>query len=111
MFDAHAADKWELVSEKSKCFLCEKQKQVLIYFDANDKSNLKEVKDKKLKDFMKIKLKVGPASKGIKEQNCLIFGSVTHGWHRKVQMLTADIFALFSLAQKENLMKNMRKGR
>ena len=52
-FQSNAAGKWQLVNEKIGCHLCQKQKQVVILFDANDKSKFKEVKDKQFCDFLK----------------------------------------------------------
>lgn len=38
--------------------MCEKHKQVVIYFDAKDKSNFKKITDEDFKSYVKINLKL-----------------------------------------------------
>ena len=56
-------------------------------------------------------MKIKAQKAGEDSQKCYVFGTVTHGWHRKVEMLEAGVFALLTLIQKKSFIKNLKKGK
>ena len=100
-FDAHAGSRWQL-SDKGECYLCQNRKYVAIYFNpatAPSSKHFIEVEDQQTKEFLKNSLNL--TAQDQKTRNPIIFGTVTHSWGRKLKMLDAALFSLFSVGERD----------
>jgi len=54
-----------------------------------------------LKNFLKVNLNL--TSKDFKVGHPFIFGTVTHGWNKKLRMMDACIYALLSISERDEI--------
>ena len=99
-FDALSPKQWEL-SDKGECFICHKHKYVCIFYDRKNTNNLIPLNRTSAKNDLKQNLNLTSIDQ--KTQMPIIIGTVTPHFSRKLKLMNANIFAMLSLSEREEI--------
>ena len=95
-FDEEASENWQL-SEKGHCFVCNKHKFLVLFFDVNEPvKGLKEIVEKDKIDLIKENLNINYNDDDIAPFVC---GTIVNGgFQRKLKMMRADLFSMLAVS-------------